>query len=287
VPGETPKTALVFAGGGSLGAVQVGMLRELIRFGVSPDFVVGSSVGALNAAYFAGMPNLKGVEELAEIWRMLRRTDIFPFRIRDVLRLLRRREHLIDPSSLRREIATHIPYANLEDAEIPVHVIATNVGGMTIRLSSGPAVDAVLASAAIPVAFPAVRIGGDDLIDAAVGSNTPIVTAAELGASRLIVLPTGFGCDLRQPPRGALAGGLHAVTLLIAHQMVRDLRFLAGKAEIITVPTLCPLAISPYNFSKSDELIDRAAANTRTWLEGGGLSRQEIPAALFAHTHVH
>jgi NTE family protein len=232
VPGETPKTALVFAGGGSLGAVQVGMLRELIRFGVSPDFVVGSSVGALNAAYFAGMPNLKGVEELAEIWRMLRRTDIFPFRIRDVLRLLRRREHLIDPSSLRRVIATHIPYANLEDAEIPVHVIATNVGGMTIRLSSGPAVDAVLASAAIPVAFPAVRIGGDDLIDAAVGSNTPIVTAAELGASRLIVLPTGFGCDLRQPPRGALAGGLHAVTLLIAHQMVRDLRFLPERLKL-------------------------------------------------------
>ena len=43
------KTAFVFAGGGSLGAVQVGMLRELTRRGVSADFVVGSSVGAINA----------------------------------------------------------------------------------------------------------------------------------------------------------------------------------------------------------------------------------------------
>jgi NTE family protein len=50
------KTAFVFAGGGSLGAIQVGMLRELTRHGLQADFVVGSSVGALNAAYFAGSP---------------------------------------------------------------------------------------------------------------------------------------------------------------------------------------------------------------------------------------
>ena len=43
----TSKTAFVFAGGGSLGAVQVGMLRELTRHGLKPDLVVGSSVGPL------------------------------------------------------------------------------------------------------------------------------------------------------------------------------------------------------------------------------------------------
>jgi NTE family protein len=44
------RTAFVFAGGGSLGAVQVGMLRELLHAGVRADFVVGSSVGAMNAS---------------------------------------------------------------------------------------------------------------------------------------------------------------------------------------------------------------------------------------------
>ncbi len=58
--GATQKTAFVFAGGGSLGAVQVGMLRELMRHGLDADFVVGSSVGALNAAYFASAPNAAG-----------------------------------------------------------------------------------------------------------------------------------------------------------------------------------------------------------------------------------
>jgi NTE family protein len=63
----TQKTAFVFAGGGSLGAVQAGMLRELMRAGVKADFVVGSSVGAMNAAYFAGAPDAAGVERLEKI----------------------------------------------------------------------------------------------------------------------------------------------------------------------------------------------------------------------------
>ena len=79
LPQATEKTAFVFAGGGSLGAVQVGMLRELTRYGVSADFVVGSSVGAINASYFASAPNPAGIEKLETIWRTLRRHDVFPF----------------------------------------------------------------------------------------------------------------------------------------------------------------------------------------------------------------
>ena len=64
-------TAFVLAGGGSIGAVQVGMLRELLAHGVKPDLVVGSSVGAINGAYFAGDPSLEGVRRLEGIWRGL------------------------------------------------------------------------------------------------------------------------------------------------------------------------------------------------------------------------
>jgi NTE family protein len=281
------KTAFVFAGGGSLGAVQVGMLQEVVKEGIQADFVVGSSAGALNAAYFGAMPNKEGIEKLAEIWCGLRRRDVFPVNLQGVFRVLRRRDYIVDPSNLRHIVERHIPYANLEDAAIPVHVIATNAGGVSVTLSSGPAVDAILASAAIPVIFPPVRIGGDELIDAAIGGNTPVVAAAGLGASRLIVFPTGFGCDLKAPPRGAVARGLHAITLMIAHQTVRDLRHLAGKVDISTVPALCPLAVSPYSFSHTKELIERAAQSTKAWINSGGLSRQDIPGSLEAHTHLH
>ena len=69
------RTAFVFAGGGSLGAVQVGMLRELMHAGVSADLVVGFSVGAMNAAYFAGAPNAAGVDKLEKVWRGLSTTE--------------------------------------------------------------------------------------------------------------------------------------------------------------------------------------------------------------------
>ncbi len=279
------KTAFVFAGGGSLGAVQVGMLRELLRAGVNADFVVGSSVGAMNAAYFAGAPNAAGVDKLERIWRGLRRHDVFPLTLRSVLGFVGGADNLIDPANLRRLIERHIPFRNLENAPIPVHVVATNLGGVSVCLSSGPAVEAILASAAIPAAFPSVRVGEHDLIDGAVGNNTPILTAADLGATRIIALPTGFACALREPPKGAIARALHAITLLIAHQMVRDLRQLDGKVDIFTVPNLCPLDASPYDFSCAGRLIEQAAENTRKWTEGGGLSRPEIPNSLLPHSH--
>jgi predicted acylesterase/phospholipase RssA len=179
------------------------MLRELMHAGVSADLVLGSSVGAMNAAYFPGAAHAAGVNKLEEVWRGLRRHDVFPVTFRSVLGFMGGADNLIDPSNLRKLIERNIPFANLEDAPIPVHVVATNLGGAAICLSSGPAVEALLASAAIPAAFPSVRIGEHHLIDGAVGCNTPILNAADLGADRIIVLPTGLATG-RPPIRFAV-----------------------------------------------------------------------------------
>ena len=64
----TPKTAWVLSGGGSLGAVQVGMLAELIAEGVRPDFIVGVSAGALNGAFLAHNPCADTVTRMATLW---------------------------------------------------------------------------------------------------------------------------------------------------------------------------------------------------------------------------
>lgn len=278
------KTAFVLAGGGSLGAIQVGMLRELVTNGIKPDFIVGSSVGALNGAYFACDPTVAGVERLASIWCGLKRQEVFPLTWRDVVRVFSAPASLVNPSGLRRIVEHHLPYRDLERAAIPVHVMATDLlTGASVNLSSGIAVDAVMASCAIPAAFPAVRIGQTDLIDGAIASNTPIVTAVKLGASRVIVLPTGYACALEAPPSTMLANALHAMNLLIAHQLVRDLELLAGHVEVITVPPLCPLATSPYDFTQARALIERAAEATGHWLDAGGMNSQRIPRALRPH----
>ena len=280
------KTAFVLAGGGSFGAVQVGMLRGLLAHGIVPDLVVGSSVGAINGAHLAGAPTPEGVARLEAIWCGLRRREVFPLTWRSVIGLIAGRDFLADPSGLRRLLEEYLPYRELERATVPLHVVATDLfGGGVVRLSAGPVIDAVLASCAIPAAFPPVHIGEHYLIDGAVASNTPIRVAVELGASRLIVLPTGFACALERPPHGVIASVLHAVTLLIAHQLVTDLERYSEQAEIVTVPPLCPLAVSPYDFSHAGELIEQAAAQTRRWLDRGGLTKHRIPGALRGHEH--
>jgi NTE family protein len=283
-----PKTAFVLAGGGSFGAVQVGMLRELLAAGIVPDIVVGSSVGAINGAYFAGIPTPDGVARLDAIWRGIRQTDVYPLNWSSILGLFTYRDYLIDPGRLRALLEQRLPRRNLEDAAIPVHIVTTDVlNGEAVELSTGPAAEVVLASCAIPGVFPSVRIGERRLMDGAIASNTAICVAMNLGARRLIVLPTGFACALESEPHGVVANALHGITLMIAHQLETEVERYRDRAEIITVPPLCPLAVSPYDFSRGGELIERAAAQTRGWLQRGGLGQDAVPDALRPHSHAH
>ncbi len=278
------KTAFVFAGGGSFGAIQVGMLRALLAYGLAPDFVIGSSVGAINCAYFAGDPTAAGVARLERIWTGLTRRDVFPITLGHIASLFSHTSSLVDPHGLRQLLEHHLPYRDLENAAIPVHIAATELlSGASLRLSSGSAVDAILASCAIPAVFPPILIGNDYLIDGAIASNTPIMAAVDLGATTLVVLPTGYACALAAPPTSVIASALHALNMLIAHQLVRDMERLAGQVAVLVVPPLCPLAVSPYDFSRGSELIERAAENTQRWLARGGMTRQDIPGALRPH----
>ena len=283
---EQHKTAFVVAGGGSFGAVHAGMLRALVAHGVKPDMIIGSSVGAMNGAHFAFQPNADGVSRLEAIWRGLSRRDIFPVGVSTLTNLAFKGEFGIETSGLRRLIDTHLPGRALEQALLPIHVVATDfLSGEAVVLSDGSAADAIIASCAIPGAFAPVSHRNRFLTDGAVASNTPIKIAAELGATRAIVLPTGFACALKAPPRGAIAHALHAVTLLIARQLISDMQLIGPRLEIAIVPPLCPLNGAAHDFSHSAELIERAAESTTTWLETGGLERRDVPDQLRAHGH--
>lgn len=279
-------TAFVMAGGGSFGAIQVGMLKALAAAGVQADMVVGSSVGALNGAYFAGDPTPDGVMRLDCIWRQLKRQDVFPITWRTVLGLLRRRDFLVSSAPLRALADMHLPYKRLEEARLPMHVVATDIlSGAAVVLSKGDASDAILASSAIPAAFAPVRIGQHYLADGAITSNTPVRVAVSLGATRLIVLPTGYSCALAAPPRGAVANALHALTLLIARQLVSEVEALPASISYAIVPTLCPLQGSPYDFTHVGAMIEDSEATTAAWIAGGGLESRAIPDGLRPHTH--
>jgi NTE family protein len=286
IDSQPARTAFVFAGGGSFGAIQVGMMDSLARHDITADMVVGSSVGALNGAFYASDPTVDGVERLANIWRGLRRQDVFPFTWRTLLSFLWRRDFLISHDGVRKLVDDHIPYRNLEEARLPVHIVTTDiVTGDSVVFSKGPAAEAIVASTAIPGAFAPVHYGDRYLADGAISSNTPVRLAVKQGARRLIILPTGHACANESPPVGALANALHALTLLIARQMVSELENIGPDIEYFVVPPLCPLVGSPYDFSRTAEHIERARLNTDEWLAAGGLERRAIPHELRPHEH--
>src|SRR5579884_456423 len=120
-------TAFVFSGGGSLGAVQAGMMLALVEAHIEPDLVVGTSVGAINAAWVADHPDAGGAERLAGIWRGVRRNDVFPTQLlTGFLGFVGKRDCLVRADNLRRLIAANLTFENLEEAKLPLIVVAAD-----------------------------------------------------------------------------------------------------------------------------------------------------------------
>jgi NTE family protein len=263
-------TAFVLSGGASLGSIQVGMLEALYERDIRPDLIVGTSAGALNGAFIAERPQVvETAQELGEVWRGLRRGQVFPVNpLSGALGLLGARRNLVPDHGLRRLISRHATADRLEDTLVPLHVIATDVlRGEEVRLSEGPLVDAVMASAAIPGVLPAVDWDGRALIDGGVANNAPLSHALELGADEVYVLPTGAPCELHEAPRGALAMLVYGSTLLVHARLAYEVAALGDRAAITVLPPPCPLAVQPTDFGHADELIERARADARRFLD--------------------
>lgn len=261
-------TAFVLSGGANLGAAQVGMLTAVAEAGVRPDLVVGTSVGALNGAWVAaGAP----LDELGEVWRALRRSSAFPTSpLRGMLGLCGRTDHLVSNRGLRRILGENLRFDRLEDAPTPFHVAVTDVlTGAGVLLSAGPAEETILASAAIPGVLAPVLLDGRAYMDGGVVNNSPISHAVELGADTIWVFATGYSCALQQPPRSALGMALHAMILIIQQRLLRDLARYAGEIDLRVVPPLCPVAVSPTDFSQADMLITRAHELASHWIAQG------------------
>ncbi len=266
-PEGSGRTAFVLSGGGSLGAVQVGMLQALTEAGICPDLLVGTSVGAVNAAFIAADPCHQGAVRLGAIWSGLRRQDIFPLSPWSGARgLLGRSNHVISNSSLKSVLERHLPYERLEDAAIPVHVITTELKtGRGVLISSGPAVPALLASTAIPGIFPPVTIGRREFIDGGVANHTPIAAAIELGATRIFVLPVGYPW-LREEPTNALGMALFALARFVEQRLDAEVAAYKQLVDIHVLPTPDAVAVSPADFSHTEELTARGYKLARKYV---------------------
>src|SRR3954469_1104706 len=141
---SAPRTAFVLSGGASLGAVQVGMLRAVYEQGITADLLVGTSAGALNAAFAASRSQaVATAAELARIWSGLKREHVFPVSLGKLVGgLCGRCDHLVPDRGLRRLIGEHVEFDDIADAAIPLHVVAFDISdGREVLLSQGPTAD--------------------------------------------------------------------------------------------------------------------------------------------------
>jgi NTE family protein len=267
---SAPRTAFVLSGGASLGAVQAGMLRALYELGITADLLVGTSAGALNAAFLASRPQtVETARSLRRLWCDLHRDDVFPVSMRALVGgLCGRRDHLVPDAALRRLVRKYLEYDDLADAAVPVHVVAYDVvAGREVLLSEGPATEAITASAAIPGVFPPVSIGDQRLIDGGVVNNTPISHAVALGAERVYVLPTQTGPrSVAQPPVGAIDAAIHALSLLIDARFAGDVARFADEVELIVLRAPNARHVQPTDFAHAGRLSAEALAACRELL---------------------
>jgi NTE family protein len=192
---ERTGDVFVLSGGAARGAVQVGMMQTLLEAGIVPDALVGTSVGALNAAFMGWQPDLDRVHQLAERWLRLTTRDIFPGGNWSRLgHLAQRHAYLFSSEALRTLIGAWIPAARLEDLPTPVRVTTTPLASSAATYhDSGPIADLLLASAAMPGVFAPVELTDHHgvrtpHVDGGVADLVPVAGARDLNPRRVFIL---------------------------------------------------------------------------------------------------
>lgn len=252
--------AFALSGGASLGSIQVGMIRALRNAGIYPDLVVGSSVGALNAAAIASYGLDAAVDVLESTWMQLRRQDIFPGGLfSQFLCLLQTRQSLFRQDRLEALISRLQTAHCIEHLTMPLGVLATELTTCErVLFTKGLLQSALLASTAIPGLYPPVQITGKWYIDGGCSENVPLRAAAQMGAASIVVLDTGNLPKSSTAPRhigdlllAVLRGALRQRVLLEATMVAEQL-------PVIYLPTPPLPTTGLMDFAYSRELIRQA-----------------------------
>jgi NTE family protein len=260
-------TAFVLGGGGVLGAYEVGMVEALLERGISPDLIVGTSIGALNGLVVAAGPNAKAGQRLRDTWRRIDSSLSHPRSVPDRLRtLVQTRSHLLPAEPLRSIIADAAAVDAIEDLPVRYECVAASIEDCRAQyFGSGAIVDAVLASCSVPGLMPPARIGDRHYLDGGLVSSIPLDRALHLGAQTVYVLHVG---RIEQP----LTTPTNPLQLArVAFEIARRGRFnetvanLDGRAEVHVLPTRLPDRASEPRTTA--ERIDSARNATRGYLD--------------------
>jgi len=201
LPGQI---VLVLQGGGALGAYQLGVYQAMHEAGIEPDWVIGTSIGAINGAIIAGNPPEQRLDRLREFWHRMERNsfgfDAMPRAVANAITVGQGIPAFFEPNlaswwnpdarvgvehasfyqttPLRSTLLDLVDFDYLNAKHMRMTVGAVNARNGAMRYFDTRreplCVEHVMASGALPPAFPAVRIDGEPYWDGGIYSNTPI-----------------------------------------------------------------------------------------------------------------
>jgi NTE family protein len=251
--------AFVFGGGGSRGAVQLGMVRALAETDLVPDLVLGTSVGSLNGAMMAADP-ARAHEMLEDIWPRIDRNQVFPggFIRQTFAATTSRRPYVFDPAPLAELLLEYLPAKRIEDLAVPFVAMATDLdSGAKVEIDSGDLVTALLASSAIPVAFPWVERDGLRLVDGGLVANIPVRQAVARGAKSVMVLDCGvFGAEGKWS-EGLMGVAVQAFAIAGRQQITNDLA-VAADVPLLYFPVPDTIPTTIFDFESTPVLADQS-----------------------------
>lgn len=231
--------AFVLGGGGVLGAHEVGMLQALAEREIVPDLIVGTSIGAVNGAFFAADPTPAGVQRLTRLWLSSNHGERDArASLRRLTTLARSGTHLEPLDNLRSQLVGELPVERVEELRIPFQCVAASIERAAEHwFESGLLADVLLASCAVPGILPPVAIGDEHFIDGGIVNSVPVSRAVQLGAKRIYVLQVGRLEQPLRPPRRPWEVGLVAFEIARRHRFAHDLNSLPSTVELHVLPT--------------------------------------------------
>ena len=267
--------AFVLSGGGNRGPLEVGALQALFSHDIQPDMLVGTSAGAMNATLIATDPSMVGALTLAQIWRSLRRKDVFPGNALTMAwRVLWGKDSLVPSDGLYNQVLNHLPpgVKTFGDLRVRLYLTAADLNTATLYLfgddPSALLVDAVMSSAALPITLPPYDYQGYQLVDGGVVANVPIEIAMEKGATEIYAIDLGYSGEAVPDVHGVLPVGQRVLTTIMYQNLLDDLAEAAENPAVtlhhIRIPAF--QGVSMWDFSQADAMIQKGREITEAYL---------------------
>jgi NTE family protein len=230
----------VLGGGGVLGAAEVGQLRALVEAGIEPDIVLGTSVGALNGAVLAAHPGPGVVDRLTGLWESAAQTrELYADgAIKQVSRAVRTGTRLHSSAPLRRRLAEELGDLTFEELAVPFQCCAASIERASEHwFTSGPVVDAVVASAAVPGLLGPAVVDGEHYLDGGIVNSIPVGRAVTCGAERIYVLHVGRVERPLSPPRRPWEVARVSFEIARRHRFHREIAELPDGVRAYVLPS--------------------------------------------------